>query len=150
MKVTGATVHFVNAELDAGPIVLQSPVLVQPHDTADTLAARILVEEHRLYPEAIRLVLDGGVEGRRPPRDPAVADGADAGRRGRARSDFRLNEPDSLQAARQAGQRILGVVLFDKDMSNLLSARHSQQCVDRKCALRQSPRMHREASSCHQ
>jgi phosphoribosylglycinamide formyltransferase-1 len=67
VKVTGATVHFVNAQLDAGPIVLQSPVLVQPHDTADTLAARILVEEHRLYPEAIRLVLDGGwrVAGRR-------------------------------------------------------------------------------------
>jgi phosphoribosylglycinamide formyltransferase-1 len=67
VKVTGATVHFVNAELDAGPIVLQSPVLVQPHDTADTLSARILVEEHRLYPEAIRLVLDGGwkVVGRR-------------------------------------------------------------------------------------
>jgi phosphoribosylglycinamide formyltransferase-1 len=67
VKVTGATVHFVDAELDAGPIVLQSPVLVQPHDTADTLAARILVEEHRLYPEAIRLVLDGGwkVAGRR-------------------------------------------------------------------------------------
>jgi phosphoribosylglycinamide formyltransferase 1 len=67
VKVTGATVHFVDAQLDAGPIVLQSPVLVQPHDTADTLAARILVEEHRLYPEAIRLVLDGGwkVAGRR-------------------------------------------------------------------------------------
>jgi phosphoribosylglycinamide formyltransferase 1 len=67
VKVTGATVHFVTAELDAGPIVLQSPVPVHPHDTADTLAARILVEEHRLYPEAIRLVLDGGwrVVGRR-------------------------------------------------------------------------------------
>jgi phosphoribosylglycinamide formyltransferase-1 len=67
VKVTGATVHFVDAQLDAGPIVLQSPVLVQPHDTADTLAARILVEEHRLYPAAIRLVLDGGwkIAGRR-------------------------------------------------------------------------------------
>jgi phosphoribosylglycinamide formyltransferase-1 len=67
VKVTGATVHFVSAELDAGPIVLQSPVFVRPHDSADTLAARILVEEHRLYPEAIRLVLDGGwkINGRR-------------------------------------------------------------------------------------
>ena len=67
VKVSGVTVHFVTAELDAGPIVLQSPVLVHPHDTADTLAARILVEEHQLYPEAIRLVLDGGwkISGRR-------------------------------------------------------------------------------------
>jgi phosphoribosylglycinamide formyltransferase-1 len=67
VKVTGATVHFVNAELDAGPIVLQSPVLVHSFDTADTLSARILVEEHKLYPEAIGLVLDGGwkINGRR-------------------------------------------------------------------------------------
>lgn len=71
-KVSGATVHLVNAELDAGPIVLQAAVPVEPDDTAESLAARILVEEHRLYPEAIRMVLDGGwrVEGRRfiPPR----------------------------------------------------------------------------------
>jgi len=58
-KVTGATVHLVNAELDAGPIILQAPVPVRDDDTAETLAARILVEEHRLYPEAIRIVLDG-------------------------------------------------------------------------------------------
>jgi phosphoribosylglycinamide formyltransferase-1 len=67
VKVAGATVHFVNAELDAGPIVMQAAVPVLPTDTADSLAARILMEEHRLYPEAIALVLNGGwhVEGRR-------------------------------------------------------------------------------------
>lgn len=56
--VSGATVHIVNKELDAGPIVLQREVPVVPGDTADTLAARILEIEHRLYPDAIRLVLE--------------------------------------------------------------------------------------------
>ncbi len=67
VKVSGATVHLVTEDLDAGPIILQTAVPVLDEDTADTLAARILVEEHRLYPEAIRLVLDGGwlLEGRR-------------------------------------------------------------------------------------
>lgn len=67
VKVSGATVHLVTNELDAGPIVLQSAVPVRDEDTPETLAARILVEEHRLYPEAIKLVLDGGwqVVGRR-------------------------------------------------------------------------------------
>jgi phosphoribosylglycinamide formyltransferase-1 len=67
VKVTGATVHFVNAELDAGPIVLQAPVPVLADDTVETLAARILEVEHRLYPEAIQRVLDGGweISGRR-------------------------------------------------------------------------------------
>ncbi len=60
VKVTGVTVHFVNAELDAGPIVQQAPVPVLADDTAETLAARILEVEHRLYPEAIQRVLDGG------------------------------------------------------------------------------------------
>jgi phosphoribosylglycinamide formyltransferase 1 len=60
VKVTGVTVHFVNAELDAGPIVLQAPVPVLTDDTAATLAARILEVEHRLYPDAIQRVLDGG------------------------------------------------------------------------------------------
>jgi phosphoribosylglycinamide formyltransferase-1 len=58
--VSGATVHFVNKDLDAGPIVLQREVPVIPGDTADTLATRILAVEHRLYPEAIQLVLDRG------------------------------------------------------------------------------------------
>jgi phosphoribosylglycinamide formyltransferase-1 len=67
VKVAGPTVHFVNADLDAGPIVLQSAVPVHDDDTAETLAARILAEEHRLYPAAIGLVLDRGwtIEGRR-------------------------------------------------------------------------------------
>lgn len=67
VKVSGATVHFVTAELDAGPIVLQAAVPVEESDTADTLSARILIEEHRIYPAAIARVLGGGwrIEGRR-------------------------------------------------------------------------------------
>jgi phosphoribosylglycinamide formyltransferase 1 len=67
VRVSGATVHFVTAELDAGPIVMQAAVPVEDDDTADTLSARILVEEHRLYPAAIARVLAGGwrVHGRR-------------------------------------------------------------------------------------
>ncbi|HAK55674.1 MAG: phosphoribosylglycinamide formyltransferase [Vicinamibacterales bacterium] len=60
VKVTGATVHFVNAELDAGPIVAQVAVAVRDDDTAATLASRILEAEHKIYPEAIARVLDGG------------------------------------------------------------------------------------------
>ncbi len=59
VRVSGATVHLVTAELDGGPIILQSAVPVLDDDTPDTLAARILIEEHRIYPEAIRIVLDG-------------------------------------------------------------------------------------------
>jgi phosphoribosylglycinamide formyltransferase 1 len=67
VKVSGATVHLVTPELDAGPIVVQAAVPVHPDDTVDSLSARILVEEHRIYPEAVRTVLDGRwrVEGRR-------------------------------------------------------------------------------------
>lgn len=67
VRVTGATVHFVDADLDAGPIVAQAAVPVRDGDTEDLLAARILIEEHRIYPEAIQRVLDGGwrIEGRR-------------------------------------------------------------------------------------
>jgi phosphoribosylglycinamide formyltransferase 1 len=67
VKVTGATVHLVTGELDGGPIVLQSGVPVRDNDTPETLAARILIEEHRIYPEAVRTFLDGGwrIEGRR-------------------------------------------------------------------------------------
>ena len=74
VKVAGATVHLVTAELDGGPIVLQAAVPVRDDDTPETLAARILIEEHRIYPEAVRVMLDGGwsVEGRRflRPRAP--------------------------------------------------------------------------------
>ena len=67
VKVSGVTVHLVTAQLDGGPIVVQRAVPVMASDTAETLAARILEEEHRAYPEAVQLILDGGwrVEGRR-------------------------------------------------------------------------------------
>lgn len=67
VKVSGCTVHFVDEQLDSGPILLQSTVPVLDDDTADSLSARILVEEHRIYSEAISWVLDGNfrVEGRR-------------------------------------------------------------------------------------
>ena len=55
----GATVHLVTEELDGGPVILQARVPVLPGDTADTLAARVLAEEHRIYPEAARLVTLG-------------------------------------------------------------------------------------------
>jgi phosphoribosylglycinamide formyltransferase 1 len=59
-KVTGATVHFVDdGPVDTGPIILQASVPVQPDDTEETLSARVLVEEHRLYPEAVRLFAEG-------------------------------------------------------------------------------------------
>jgi phosphoribosylglycinamide formyltransferase-1 len=57
-KYTGVTVHLVTTELDGGPIVLQQPVPVHDDDTPETLAARILEQEHKLYPEAIRILLD--------------------------------------------------------------------------------------------
>jgi phosphoribosylglycinamide formyltransferase 1 len=67
VKISGATVHFVIPETDAGPIVMQGAVAVLDDDTPDTLAARILTVEHRIYPNALRLLasdrikLDGGV-----------------------------------------------------------------------------------------
>lgn len=66
-KLSGCTVHFVDAGLDTGPIVAQAAVPILDDDTADTLAARILVEEHRIYAEAVALVLSGNyrIEGRR-------------------------------------------------------------------------------------
>lgn len=60
VKVSGVTVHLVDGGLDSGPIVLQRAVPVRDDDTPDTLAARILVEEHRAYPEAVQRLLDGG------------------------------------------------------------------------------------------
>jgi phosphoribosylglycinamide formyltransferase 1 len=67
VRFSGATVHLVDTNLDAGPIVLQAVVPVFGDDTEDTLSARILVEEHRIYPEAIQRILDGGwrLDGRR-------------------------------------------------------------------------------------
>jgi phosphoribosylglycinamide formyltransferase 1 len=56
VKISGATVHFVIPETDAGPIVMQGAVAVSDHDTPDTLSERILEVEHRIYPEALRLL----------------------------------------------------------------------------------------------
>jgi phosphoribosylglycinamide formyltransferase 1 len=67
VQFTGVTVHLVTAELDGGPIVLQQVVPVHEGDDAETLSARILEQEHRLYPQAIQIVLNGKwrLEGRR-------------------------------------------------------------------------------------
>lgn len=78
VRVSGATVHLVTAELDGGPIVIQSAVPVMDDDTVDSLSARILLEEHRIYPEAIRMVLEEGwrLEGRRFVRPSPTRAGA--------------------------------------------------------------------------
>lgn len=67
VRITGCTVHFVDEFLDAGPIVAQAAVPVRDDDTEETLAARILAQEHRIYTEAINLALSGRLrtEGRR-------------------------------------------------------------------------------------
>jgi phosphoribosylglycinamide formyltransferase-1 len=62
VKISGATVHFVIPETDAGPIVMQGAIAVRDDDTAETLAARVLEIEHRIYPDALRLVASGAVE----------------------------------------------------------------------------------------
>jgi phosphoribosylglycinamide formyltransferase-1 len=61
VKISGATVHFVIPETDAGPIVMQGAIAVRDDDTAETLAARVLEIEHRIYPDALRLVASGAV-----------------------------------------------------------------------------------------
>jgi phosphoribosylglycinamide formyltransferase-1 len=67
VKVSGVTVHLVDRHLDAGPIVVQRTVPVDDTDTPETLASRILVEEHRAYPEAVDALLSGRwqIQGRR-------------------------------------------------------------------------------------
>jgi phosphoribosylglycinamide formyltransferase-1 len=62
VKISGATVHFVIPETDAGPIVMQGAVAVLGDDTAETLAVRVLDVEHRIYPDALRLVATGGTQ----------------------------------------------------------------------------------------
>ena len=61
VRISGCTVHFVVPELDSGPIIAQAAVPVLPGDTPDTLAARVLEEEHKLYPQALKLVAEGKV-----------------------------------------------------------------------------------------
>ena len=78
VKISGATVHFVIPETDAGPIVMQGAVAVRDDDTPETLAARVLEIEHRIYPDALRL----------------VAGGADAARRRRLQDARQMRRPD--------------------------------------------------------
>jgi phosphoribosylglycinamide formyltransferase-1 len=74
VKIAGCTVHFVEPEMDSGPIIAQAAVPVSDDDTPDTLAARILFAEHKLYPHALRLVAAGQarLEGRRVVVDGAI------------------------------------------------------------------------------
>lgn len=58
-KESGPSIHFVTAEVDRGPVILQRRVPVLPHDTPDTLAARVLAEEHKAYPQAVRMIAEG-------------------------------------------------------------------------------------------
>ncbi|HLZ00740.1 MAG TPA: phosphoribosylglycinamide formyltransferase [Bradyrhizobium sp.] len=62
VKISGATVHFVIPETDAGPILMQGAVAVSDHDTTETLSERILEVEHRIYPDALRLLASGAVQ----------------------------------------------------------------------------------------
>ncbi|RLE09393.1 MAG: phosphoribosylglycinamide formyltransferase [Candidatus Aminicenantes bacterium] len=62
VRYSGATVHFVTPEVDMGPIILQAVVPVKQDDTEETLSARILKEEHKIYPEAVRLYFEGKLE----------------------------------------------------------------------------------------
>ena len=72
-KFSGCTVHFVDENLDAGPIILQAAVPIRDDDTPETLSERVLREEHRIYTEAVRIVLEGRyrIEGRRVLTDSA-------------------------------------------------------------------------------
>lgn len=58
VKIHGCTVHFVTAQMDCGPIIIQAAVQVRPDDTEETLAARVLQQEHRIYPEAVRWFME--------------------------------------------------------------------------------------------
>jgi phosphoribosylglycinamide formyltransferase-1 len=72
-RITGCTVHFVRPEMDTGPVIVQAAVPVSPDDTVDTLAARVLESEHRIYPLALRLIAEGRV---RVTGDTAMISGA--------------------------------------------------------------------------
>lgn len=64
VKLHGCTVHFVTPEVDAGPILIQAAVPVLPDDSVDTLAARVLAQEHRIYPQAVRWFAEGRIDWR--------------------------------------------------------------------------------------
>jgi phosphoribosylglycinamide formyltransferase 1 len=89
VKISGATVHFVIPETDAGPIVMQGAVPVRDDDTPDTLAARVIQIEHRIYPEALRLLASGKVR----------LEGELCRTSGGAASDGSLISPDSRDAS---------------------------------------------------
>ena len=72
VKIHGATVHFVTPEMDAGPIIAQAAVPVHDDDTAETLAARVLAVEHRIYPLALRLVAEGACASSMGAAEPAA------------------------------------------------------------------------------
>lgn len=75
VKISGCTVHFVDEHLDHGPIVMQAMVAMEPDDTAESLAARILTQEHRIYSESLRRLLteDWRIEGRRVVFTPSAS-----------------------------------------------------------------------------
>lgn len=79
-RFSGCTVHFVDSGVDTGPIIIQAIVPVLPDDTADTLAARILEQEHQIYPRAIQLIAEGRVhvDGRKVTIDPPSPPSGDA------------------------------------------------------------------------
>jgi phosphoribosylglycinamide formyltransferase-1 len=62
VRIAGATVHFVDEETDHGPIIVQAAVPVYPDDTEESLSARILAQEHRIYPQAVQLFAEGRLE----------------------------------------------------------------------------------------
>ena len=80
VKITGCTVHFVDEDLDAGPIVIQAAVPVLDDDTEETLSARILEQEHRIYSEAIGIVLAGRYRVEGPARGAHLGPSGIAGR----------------------------------------------------------------------
>ena len=91
VKITGCTVHFVRHETDTGPIIAQAAVPVLPEDTANTLAARVLEAEHRIYPLALKLVAEGRVRVVEERAEIVGASGAAA----RAPSPMLLNPPET-------------------------------------------------------
>ena len=101
-KVAGATVHLVTGELDGGPIVLQRAVAVEEGDTPETLAARILEVEHRIYPEALALVLEDGwtIDGRRFRR---------GGNQMRPRANYPATRDAKREPAKGDRERVRGV-----------------------------------------
>ena len=96
VKISGATVHFVTPDTDAGPIVIQGAVAVKDDDTAETLSERILAVEHQIYPAAVRLVADMRVriDGERCVIEGAVSDRRDHDRAERLKHQPTISLPE--------------------------------------------------------